>query len=111
MSSSGGSYRSLLGVKDDIVKDVNPHVDNGFTFAYTIFGETFDKGWTTPAKPADFEFGKTFWELSRQLLAEGKVRTVSPEVNRGGSGLEGVLVGLEELKQDKVSGTKLVYTL
>ena len=32
-------------------------------------------------------------------------------VNRGGKGLEGVLEGLEDLKEGKVSAAKLVYTL
>ncbi len=112
MADAGGQYRSLLPCNDKSVRAINPNVEGGFTFMYTVIGEAFQKGpKATPASAEDFEFGKMFWELSRQLLAEGKIKTARPDVNRGGKGLDGVLVGLEELKQNKVSGAKLVYTL
>ncbi|KAK4459040.1 chaperonin 10-like protein [Cladorrhinum samala] len=110
-TSEEGHYRSLLNVPEEVIKSVNPMVDSGYTFAYTAIGEAFDKTWHVPASEEDFEFAKAFWELSRQLLAEGKIIPAKMDVNRGGSGLEGVLVGLEELRTGKVSGTKLVYTL
>lgn len=34
----------------------------------------------------------------------------TPAINEGGKGLEGVLYGLQLLKENKVSGKKLVYT-
>ncbi|KAL2159530.1 hypothetical protein VTH06DRAFT_2535 [Thermothelomyces fergusii] len=107
-----GHYRALLVVNDDVVRGANPKVDNGFTLAYTIFGEDFEKSRLFPAKQEDFEFGKQFWELARDLLAQGKLKTARPDINRDGKkGLEGVLDGLQQLKEGKVSGTKLVYTL
>jgi hypothetical protein len=106
-----GHYRSLLRLPDAAVKKANAKVDNGMTLAYTMFGEPFDKGIPTPAVPADFEYGVKFWELARELLAAGKIKPAKADVNRGGKGLDGVLVGLKELKDGKVSGAKLVYTL
>ncbi|KAL2169181.1 hypothetical protein VTG60DRAFT_6345 [Thermothelomyces hinnuleus] len=107
-----GHYRALLSVNDDVVRSANPKVDNGFTLAYTIFGEEIEKSRVWPAVPEDFEFGKTFWELARNLLAQGQLKPARPDINRGGKkGLEGVLYGLQQLKESKVSGTKLVYTL
>lgn len=82
------------------------------TLGYTIFGESFTKAFGPghfPAKQEDYEFGKSFWKLSEQLLAEGKFKVHRPDV-RGG-GLEGVLDGLNELRQGKVSGKKLVYKI
>lgn len=110
-TSEKGHYRSLLNVPEEAIKSVNPMVDSGYTFAYTAIGEAFDKTWHVPASEEDFEFAKAFWELSRELLAQGRIIPVKPDINRGGSGLEGVLVGLEELRKGRVSGTKLVYTL
>lgn len=79
---------------------------------YTILGEEFSKGGTDyPPVPAEFEFAKKFGEVARQLLEEGKLKVPQTFVNRGGDGLEGVLKGLDELRQNKVSGGKLVYTL
>jgi len=111
MSDEGGAYTSLIPVSDDAVKAVNPKVTNGLTVAYTALGEAYDKWGPSPAKPEDYEFSKMFWELGRALLAEGKVKVARPIVNEGGKGLEGVLVGLEEMRQGKVSAGKLVYTL
>jgi NADPH:quinone reductase-like Zn-dependent oxidoreductase len=107
----GGKYSSLLGVDDKVVKSVNEKVSNGVTLAYFVFGEEFKKGRPFPAKPEDYEFGKMFWEMSRGFLADGKVKAARQDVNRGGKGLEGVLAGLREMKEGKVRGVKLVYTL
>lgn len=63
------------------------------------------------AVPENYEFGKKFWEISRGLLAEGKLKPIRVVKNQGGSGLEGVVVGLKELKEGKVSAGKLVYTI
>jgi hypothetical protein len=60
-----------------------------------------------PAKPQDFQFAKTFWELATKLLASQRL-TVHP-VEVGSGGLEGVLDGMNQLKEGKVSGVKLVY--
>lgn len=107
----GGQYRSLLGVDQEVIRAVNPKVEGGVTLAYFVFGEEFRKWGPFPARPADFEFGKMFWELTRGLMAEGKVKAARQDVNRGGKGLEGVLVGLQEMREGRVSGVKLVYTL
>jgi hypothetical protein len=64
-----------------------------------------------PAKPEDWEFGKMFWTLSEELLAQGKIKVHRPSVNEGGKGLEGVLKGMQAMREGKVSGKKLVYTL
>ena len=64
-----------------------------------------------PAKPEDFEFGKMFWELSRELLEGGKVKVHKPSVDKLGSGLSGVIEGMDFMRQGKVSGEKLVFTV
>lgn len=111
MNPEGGKYRNLLWVPDDVIHAVNPKVSNDFTFAYTVFGEVFEKWKRFEPSKEDLEFGKMFWELSRELLASGEVKVAPTDVNRGGEGLEGILVGLKELKEGKVSATKLVYKL
>ena len=81
------------------------------TLGYTITGEAFKffGGMDVPAKPQDFEFGKTFWELATKLLASQQL-TVHP-TKVGSGGLQGVLKGLDELREGKVSGVKLVYKI
>ncbi|KAH7015964.1 putative zinc-binding oxidoreductase ToxD [Macrophomina phaseolina] len=85
-------------------------VESTFSLAYTAFGEAFTKPLgpgNFPAMKEHYEFDKKFWKLSEQLLAEGKFKVHRPDIRAGG--LEGVLHGLDELRQHKVSGKKLVY--
>lgn len=110
--SQPGIYGALLPVNDEAVKAVNPQVLGGFTMGYTVFGEAFTRGGREyPAKPEDKEFGTAFWELSRDLLAQGKFKVARTSVNQGGEGFEGALKGLDDLREGRVSATKLVYTL
>jgi hypothetical protein len=74
---------------------------------YTIFGEGFLKyGVDSSAAKADFEFGKRWMDLREKLVAGGKLKPHPKRVGNGG--LEGVLKGMQEMKQGKVSGEKLV---
>ena len=112
LSDEGGQLGALLPVNEELIHGINPKVKISNTLAYTQFGEKMLwNGNELPGSDADFEFGKMFNELSRQLYAEGKLKAPKTYLNRGGSGLEGVLKGLDENRQGKVSGGKLVYTL
>jgi len=60
-----------------------------------------------PASKEDFEFAKMFWELSTKLVASKQISVHPPKVGKGG--LKGVLEGMQEMREGKVSGVKLVY--
>jgi len=78
------------------------------TLMYTIFGERFFFGPSEfPALPEDVEYTKEFFGITEKLLAEGKLKAHKAKV--GKDGFEGVLKGLDDLKNGKVSGEKLVY--
>jgi NADPH:quinone reductase-like Zn-dependent oxidoreductase len=112
ISPKGGKIGTLLPVNIDTVHAINPNAEVSLTLAYSIFGQPFERGaGYNEARPEDLEFAKGFRDLSEKLLQEGKIKTPKLEINRGGSGLDGVLVGLEELRQGKVSGAKLIYTI
>ncbi|ETS82458.1 Protein TOXD [Pestalotiopsis fici W106-1] len=105
LSTKGGDYSALLAVGID-----RENVKDRWTLAYTVVGEEFTFGnqpW--PAKPEDKEFAEKFWPVASKLLSEGKVKVHNVKVNPGG--LNGVLEGLELMRQDKVSGEKLVYNI
>lgn len=108
-----GLYSSLFPVDEEkVVRPANPLVATDWTMGYTASGESFTRaGRVFPAKPEDREYARMFWEFSAKLLAEGKVKVARTAVDRGGSGLEGVFKGLDDLKHGKVSGTKLVYRI
>ncbi|KAI0386929.1 putative zinc-binding oxidoreductase ToxD [Hypomontagnella monticulosa] len=105
-SSKGGKYSALLPVEKFPREDVT----NVFTLGYTATGEAFPKfGADWPAMPDHFEFASKFWQVSGELLAQGKIKPHPADVREGG--LQGVFEGLKELKEGKVSGKKLVYKI
>ncbi|KAF9876428.1 hypothetical protein CkaCkLH20_05836 [Colletotrichum karsti] len=110
-STQEGLIGTLLPVDKAKVREANDKVDVQMSLYYTVFGEEFGYFGKRDAVPENYEFGKRFWELSRGLLAEGKLKPIRVIKNRGGEGLEGVIVGLKELKEGKVSAGKLVYTI
>jgi len=107
LSSTGTpKYGCILNVKDLPRNDVKAK----YTLGYTIVGEELEfRSLKIPAKPQDLEFGKKFVLVGERLLAEGKVKPHRKEIRPGG--LDAIFEGLEDLKQGKVSGTKLVYRL
>ena len=75
---------------------------------YTIFGAAFDKKNNHfAASPEDFEFARDFYGLTENLLHQGKLRTHPESLQPGG--LQGVLKGMQDLKDGSVTGKKLVY--
>jgi NADPH:quinone reductase-like Zn-dependent oxidoreductase len=104
-SGPGAKYASLIATKfprDD--------VESRATLAYSALGEPFDKGFAKSEGSAeDFEFAaKTWVPIAEKCLMEGKIKVHTPRVS---SGIENILDGLDELKNNKVSGEKLVYKM
>ena len=82
---------------------------NTFTLGYTGNGEEFEFfGNTVSAKPEDFEFQKKWMAQAEQLINERKV-IMTPTLREGG--LNGIVAGLDDLKNGRVSGQKLVYKI
>lgn len=105
-SEPGAKYASLIPTKfpRDDVWSVN-------TLAYSVLGEPFEKSFAKSEKGSkeDFEFAaKTWVPVVEKCLMEGKIKVHKPRVGRG---LENILDGLDQLKNNKVSGEKLVYKL
>ncbi|KAJ5015037.1 Protein TOXD [Colletotrichum sp. SAR 10_99] len=107
---AGGVYSALRFVPEELVSAINGKVTLKLKLAYSAIGEAFQFGpLSLPADPADLEFAKKFVADTEKLLAEGKLVPHKPTVDEGGSGLGGVLKGLDLVREGKVSGTKLVY--
>ncbi|KAF9871294.1 hypothetical protein CkaCkLH20_11215 [Colletotrichum karsti] len=109
---AGGIYSALRLVPAEVVTSINSNVTPKMTLAYTAIGEAFQFGpQPIPANPDDFEFAKKLWADTERLLEDGKIKAHKATVNEGGNGLAGVLHGLTLVREGKVSGAKLVYTL
>ncbi|KAH8887199.1 zinc-binding oxidoreductase alcohol dehydrogenase [Thozetella sp. PMI_491] len=103
--SPGGSYGAILKLEFP-----RSDVKTTYSLGYTAIGETIEKrGVRIEARPDHFEFMKKWVaEEGEPILQEGRLKLPPTQV---GSGLEGVLDGLDLMRQGKVSGTKLVYVL
>ncbi|PYI14031.1 zinc-binding oxidoreductase [Aspergillus violaceofuscus CBS 115571] len=105
LSSQGGDYSSLLPIAIE-----RENVRDRATMAYTAFGERFIFGpKEIPARPVDREFAEAFTPIFEELLASGKVKP--HPVHIGDGGLDGILDGLQLLREGKISGEKLVYSI
>lgn len=85
-------------------------VKNLFPLGYTITGEAFEmEGDHYAAVPEDFEFAKRFAIVVEKLLEEGLIKNHPVDSREGG--LNGIMGGLKDMKEGKLSGKKLVYRL
>jgi hypothetical protein len=62
-----------------------------------------------PAPPELFQGAVRFAKVAEKLLAEGKIRPHPKKVRKGG--LKFVLDGVQDLREKKVLGKKLIYML
>ncbi|KAL3472172.1 GroES-like protein [Aspergillus californicus] len=103
IGSAGGKLSTLLRVQSARSDVVSRH-----TLGYTATGEEKVFGeWRLPASKEDREFAEMFWEVARGLFARGLLRAHPVQLREGGLG--GVLGGLEDMREGRVSGVKLVY--
>ncbi|KAL6709860.1 hypothetical protein ACN47E_000645 [Coniothyrium glycines] len=102
VSSSGGHVSGLLPVEEYPRSDVKFK----FRLAYTALGEAYSE--KIPASQEDYEFGANFWRVTEELFNSGKIKAHPTKVHHG---LEGIPQGLDDLKDGKVSGVKLVYKI
>ncbi|KAH7408069.1 chaperonin 10-like protein [Cadophora sp. MPI-SDFR-AT-0126] len=106
IGSGGGKYTSLSPIPSLPRDDVS----NASTMAFTAIGESFImNGIEIPAKPEDHVFAVKWTRLAGDLLFRRKLKPHPAEVRPGG--LHGVLGGLQEMRDGKVSGVKLVYSI
>jgi NADPH:quinone reductase-like Zn-dependent oxidoreductase len=103
IGSAGGKYSALLKVAELPRDDVSYTL----TLAYTAFGENFAaQQYNLTANNEDYEFASKFWKITEGLLNEGKIKAHPAKVMNG---LAGIPDGLQDLKDGKISGEKLVY--
>jgi NADPH:quinone reductase-like Zn-dependent oxidoreductase len=106
-SSGNPKYGTILKVTDLPRNDVQYF----YSLGYTMIGEDFRfRGDSVfKAVPEDFEFGVKWNSVAGKLLAQGKLKPLRKDIRSGG--LEGIFQGLSDLKEGRVSGTKLVYRI
>ncbi|OJJ50220.1 hypothetical protein ASPZODRAFT_128846 [Penicilliopsis zonata CBS 506.65] len=87
-------------------------VEKKYFLGYTLVGEdVLFEDQLLPASEEDYQFALRFGVLVEKLLGEGRLKNHPVATGVGGSGLEGILGGLDVLRRGEVSGKKLVYLL
>jgi NADPH:quinone reductase-like Zn-dependent oxidoreductase len=80
------------------------------SLGYTAPGEAFVvQGAEFPARPEDYEFMKKWMPFAGELIAQKKIKPHRAEVREGG--FEAIPSGLEDMKNGKISGVKVVYRI
>ncbi|KFY17434.1 hypothetical protein V492_00683 [Pseudogymnoascus sp. VKM F-4246] len=103
--SKGATYVSLAPLQPN-----RADLDFRFCMGVLYFNAPFSfQGQVMEGPLEKFSSAVKFAELAEKLLAEGKIKMHPKEVRAGA--LAGVLDGLQELKDKKVRGKKLVYLL
>ena len=113
-NSEPGTYGTIMPADYESLSASNPQVHGRDPVCgYDTNGESYFWLGQTPVTPdpEDMRFYQSFLALTQPLLRNGKIKPLPMTVDRNGSGLEGVLMGLEEMEEGKVSGEKLVYTI
>ncbi|KAF2756499.1 GroES-like protein [Pseudovirgaria hyperparasitica] len=111
-SSPGGNgitpkYGVLLPVPED--KFPRDDVKPVLTLGYSAFGEKYRFRGADFEEKGDYVWIERWWTHVQELLERGLIKAHPPDVREGG--LEGVVAGLKDLEDGKVSGVKLVYML
>jgi NADPH:quinone reductase-like Zn-dependent oxidoreductase len=103
--SEGATYLCIGPVQPDRLD-----IDFKMCMGVLYFNEPFKfHEQIIPSPPELFESAVKFAKVAEQLLDEGKIRLHPKEVKK--DGLKGVLEGLQEMREKKVHGKKLVYVL
>lgn len=76
---------------------------------FTIVNEEYGLNRTWEPSAVDREFMAYFYRCVEQMIPLGKIRLMPVEVRNGG--LEGVLEGVELVRNGRALGKKLVYVL
>ncbi|KAH8621081.1 Trans-enoyl reductase actts2 [Alternaria postmessia] len=103
MGAKGGKYTALLPIKNFPRSDVKVTTILGYTALGVKVSDHL------PANQKDFEFSAKFWKLSQHLLEKEKIKTHPVDVRQGG--IDAIPQGLQDLKNGRVSGVKLVYKI
>lgn len=123
VSSSGGKVAYLLPAQhsrkdvESLVRDPYPLTvefklltQSQHVLGYTGIGEPFTKyGRDFPASPEDYRVVSEMFMVAEKLYAERRLTAHPPKVGR--QGFEGVLEGLQTMRDGKVSGVKLVHQI
>lgn len=106
---AGGRYVTLEPFRAEATAARPLTIEPSWILALTVYGRKVSYGgeYDRDACPEDLEFGKRFVKIAQALLDQGKLDTHPVKVITGG--WEKVMEGVEFIRQDAMSGAKLVY--
>lgn len=110
LGTRGGKYTALEPVAERLGSG-RKDVETDWVMALTIFGKIVDLkgGFGREAVPGDREWAEGWYRKVEELVERGLVRPHPARKMEGG--LRGVMGGVDELRNGRVRGEKLVYRI
>ncbi|KAF2111198.1 zinc binding enoyl reductase [Lophiotrema nucula] len=107
----GGRYTGLEMIPDEVSAGLRKTVKCDWVMGLSMSGEMIDLpgGYSCEARPERRAFGKEWFQTIERLVHAGKLRPHPPRGLEGG--FQGILEGVDMLRQHRVSGQKLVCML
>ena len=105
--AQGGHYGAILTIE---MQD-RPDIKTTSSLGYTCVGEPFTmrgKEFTAEQVAPDYEYIQKFTSVGEKLMAGKKLKAHPTKVDKG---FDNILEGADLLRNDKVSGQKLVYSV
>ena len=102
-----GAYGKIL----DVPMQDRPDVKQTYSLGYTSLGERVEKpfgSYTQEVCERDYGFMQKWMAEGDRLVAEKKLKPHPIKVSQG---FEGIIQGMDDMRDDKVSGQKLVFTV
>ncbi|WRT67069.1 uncharacterized protein IL334_004035 [Kwoniella shivajii] len=114
MGNKGKQLNMLLpGPGEEDQKKYGPGIKFTRTLLYTAFGREFnfspraEKPTMIPGSSDDRKFGEEWYAKTAEMIAKFNIKPNPISLRKGG--LNDVSAGFQEMKEGKVSGTKIVY--
>ena len=107
----GGKYTGLELIPEDVTSQLRKTVKSDWVMGLSMSGEKIELpgGYSCEARPDRRTFGKEWFQTIERLVHAGKLISHPPRKVEGG--FDGILDGVEMLREHRVSGQKIVCML
>lgn len=111
MGRAGGRYCSLEPFRETVTQNRALTIQPSWIVSLTVFGSEIytDGHYDRDASPEHYKFGVRAYEVVQELLNRGLIKP--HPVKKMPGGWEGVIQGVELIRQQATSGFKLVYSV
>lgn len=110
IGSDGGSYVALDPFSSHI-QYTRRDIKAEWLMIFSLFGAPVKLPgvYGRPSRPQDRQFASAMFPIAERLIQDEQLKPHPAEIRDGG--LEAITSGIEDLRNDKIKGRKLVYPI